>query len=138
MMTGAPTSPMETRGRSVLAKPFPRICNSPPAIAAGGVTCEIWGLESEDFRRGIGDIKIVAPSGKGADAKREAEAPGGHTHSCASAPYTVHCSMRESAFRSFSETGPGHLLSHASRRRTGSGVVEGSDQRGPQAHRRRC
>ena len=26
------------------AKPFPRICNSPPAMAAGGVTCEICGL----------------------------------------------------------------------------------------------
>src|ERR1017187_6935852 len=36
MMTGAPTSPMVTLGRSSCAKPFPRICNSPPAIAAGG------------------------------------------------------------------------------------------------------
>ena len=44
MITGAPTSPMVTRGRSDLAKPLPRICNSPPAIAAGGVTCAICGL----------------------------------------------------------------------------------------------
>src|SRR4051794_38671101 len=53
IITGAPTSPMETRGRSVLANPLPRICSSPPAIAAGGVTCEICGLESDAFRRGI-------------------------------------------------------------------------------------
>ena len=38
MITGAPTSPMVTRGRSALANPLPRICNSPPAMAAGGVT----------------------------------------------------------------------------------------------------
>ena len=38
MTTGAPTSPMVTWGRSSCAKPLPRICNSPPAMAAAGVT----------------------------------------------------------------------------------------------------
>src|ERR1035438_4219225 len=53
MMMGAPISPMVTRGCADLATPFPRICNSPPAIAAGGVTWEICGLESDDFRTGM-------------------------------------------------------------------------------------
>ena len=39
--TGAATSPIVTRGRSAFAKPFPRICNSPPAMAAAGDTCTI-------------------------------------------------------------------------------------------------
>jgi hypothetical protein len=51
--SGAPISPIVTNGRSERAKPFPRICNSPPAMAAGGVTCAMWGLLSGDFRRGI-------------------------------------------------------------------------------------
>src|SRR5215831_6663719 len=64
IITGAPTSPMSTRGRSVLANPLPRICNSPPAMAAGGVTCAICGFGSADFLIGItqivasGEVKI--------------------------------------------------------------------------------
>jgi len=53
IITGAPTSPMVTLGRSSWAKPLPRICNSPPAMAAGGVTWEMCGLESADLRVGI-------------------------------------------------------------------------------------
>jgi hypothetical protein len=58
MITGAPISPIVTLGRSDRAKPFPRICNSPPAIAAVGVTVEMLGLESAGFRRDIMLVKI--------------------------------------------------------------------------------
>src|ERR1017187_6096565 len=40
-------------GRSSRAKPFPRICSSPPAMAACGVTWEMSGLGSAGLRSAI-------------------------------------------------------------------------------------
>jgi hypothetical protein len=50
MMTDAATFPKVTRGRADFTNPLPRICNSPPAMAAPGVTAEICGRPSESFR----------------------------------------------------------------------------------------
>jgi hypothetical protein len=47
MITGAATSPRRTLGRcSARARFLPRMCNSPPAIAAAGTTSVMWGLPS--------------------------------------------------------------------------------------------
>ena len=62
MITGAPISPMVTLGGSDLANPLPRICNSPPAMAAVGVTWEMLGLGSDDFRSGIDYLVKIEPS----------------------------------------------------------------------------
>ncbi len=62
MMIGAATSPIMTCGRSDLANPLPRICNSPPAMAAAGETCEIWGPLLEGLRSGITNTRLKHPA----------------------------------------------------------------------------
>jgi hypothetical protein len=44
---GAAHPPIDTTGRGAAGKFLPRICTSPPGIAAGGVTLSITGLFAE-------------------------------------------------------------------------------------------
>jgi hypothetical protein len=52
-VSGAAQPPIVTTGLGAAGKFLPRICTSPPGIAAGGVTLSITGLLVAFFMEGI-------------------------------------------------------------------------------------